>query len=75
MEELTLKHGDKINIDGDEYEVIINPDNTISLKTYDEECKVWVRLNFAKEHDPQIDKELIKMLSDLYIKEVTGQKI
>ena len=61
-----------IIIKGNEYEVIINADDSVSLKTYDTQYKMWVKLNFAKEKDQALEDGLIKMLSKIYIEKVTG---
>jgi len=61
-----------INIKGDDYEVINNEDGTISLKRYNHKTKMWVKLNFATEQDPDIEKTLTSILSSIYIKKVTG---
>ena len=52
--------------------MIINADDSVSLKTYDTQYKMWVKLNFAKEKDQALEDGLIKMLSKIYIEKVTG---
>lgn len=61
-----------INIKDREYEVIENEDGSTSLRRYNEKAKMWVKLNFAKEKDVELESTLIKILCSAYIEKVTG---
>ena len=56
-----------IIVRGENYKYIEHEDGTQKLKSYDEESKMWVTLTFAKEHDPQVKKNVIDFLSKKFL--------
>jgi hypothetical protein len=56
----------EIFINNNKY-IIKHDKDKITLKTYDDQYKMWVALEFPLEGDKEIDKTITQMLSDAYI--------
>lgn len=61
--------GEEIIINNNKYILSFRDDGRPSLKTYDEENKIWVILNFTLE-ETDTSEQIIKMLSEEFIKKV-----
>ena len=58
---------DEIIIDGDKYTELINEDGSVSLRRFNEETKMWVTLNFAKEDNSVKLQQLHEICKDVFI--------
>lgn len=61
---------DTIDINGEEYILEQDLYSNLTLKTYDWECKIWVRLGFTGIEAKK--EKLLDILSNEYISQVTS---